>query len=108
MLQVYLLVDEELSDLAESEEIATKTVQIRKSVRVSIELSPHDLRRWWTADSVEGLMVEALLNGVNLAVHPQNTRRQAEIDFEDFNWDFIIAPLRYNAYICRGDCTRTE
>ncbi|CAJ0608806.1 unnamed protein product [Cylicocyclus nassatus] len=158
--EVYLSVDEELSDLAEvrisvrerrmhgqSDEIATKTVKIRKYVRVSIQISPEDLRRWWTADPVEGLVVEALLNDVNLAVHPQNTRRPAEsmvlilqlhdpalkrsrraaspvctesmkengcclydlvIDFAEFGWDFIIAPLRYNAYICRGDCTSTE
>ncbi|CAB3402229.1 unnamed protein product [Caenorhabditis bovis] len=26
------------------------------------------------------------------------------IDFEKIGWDWIIAPTKYNAYMCRGDC----
>ncbi|CAD5216555.1 unnamed protein product [Bursaphelenchus okinawaensis] len=26
------------------------------------------------------------------------------IDFEKVGWEFVIAPKRYNAYICNGDC----
>lgn len=26
------------------------------------------------------------------------------VDFEEFGWDFIIAPKRYEAYYCSGDC----
>uniref|UniRef100_A0A1I7WNS5 TGF_BETA_2 domain-containing protein n=1 Tax=Heterorhabditis bacteriophora TaxID=37862 RepID=A0A1I7WNS5_HETBA len=26
------------------------------------------------------------------------------VDFKSFGWEFIVAPLRYNAYICKGDC----
>ncbi|KAI6226490.1 DAF-7 protein [Aphelenchoides fujianensis] len=26
------------------------------------------------------------------------------IDFEKVGWDFVLAPKRYNAYICNGDC----
>lgn len=27
-----------------------------------------------------------------------------EIDFEKAGWDFVIAPKRYNAYMCNGEC----
>jgi hypothetical protein len=27
-----------------------------------------------------------------------------EIDFEQAGWDFVIAPKRYNAYMCNGEC----
>ena len=27
------------------------------------------------------------------------------IDFEKVGWEFVIAPKRYNAYICSGECT---
>lgn len=26
------------------------------------------------------------------------------VDFEEFGWDFIIAPKRYEAHYCSGDC----
>lgn len=26
------------------------------------------------------------------------------VDFEEFGWDFIIAPKKYEAYYCSGDC----
>jgi hypothetical protein len=29
------------------------------------------------------------------------------IDFEKAGWEFVIAPKRYNAYICNGDCSAT-
>lgn len=28
------------------------------------------------------------------------------IDFDEFDYDFVIAPRRYNAYVCYGQCTR--
>ncbi|GMT19941.1 hypothetical protein PFISCL1PPCAC_11238, partial [Pristionchus fissidentatus] len=27
------------------------------------------------------------------------------VDFDQIGWKFIIAPLKYNAYMCSGDCT---
>lgn len=30
------------------------------------------------------------------------------IDFEEANWGFIIAPKRYNAYICNGECSGAQ
>lgn len=27
------------------------------------------------------------------------------IDFEKVGWEFVIAPKRYNAYICSGECS---
>lgn len=30
------------------------------------------------------------------------------IDFEKVGWDFVIAPKRYNAYICNGECTQSQ
>uniref|UniRef100_A0A915DPV3 TGF-beta family profile domain-containing protein n=1 Tax=Ditylenchus dipsaci TaxID=166011 RepID=A0A915DPV3_9BILA len=30
------------------------------------------------------------------------------IDFEKVGWEFVIAPKRYNAYICNGECTSTQ
>jgi hypothetical protein len=29
------------------------------------------------------------------------------IDFEKVGWDFVIAPKRYNAYVCMGNCQTT-
>ncbi|CAI5443968.1 unnamed protein product [Caenorhabditis angaria] len=31
-----------------------------------------------------------------------------EIDFEKIGWDWIVAPDRYNAYVCRGTCDYGE
>ncbi|ELU12146.1 hypothetical protein CAPTEDRAFT_39276, partial [Capitella teleta] len=31
-------------------------------------------------------------------------RYPLEIDFNRFKWDFIIAPKRYSAYYCAGEC----
>lgn len=31
-------------------------------------------------------------------------RYQLEVDFESFGWDWVIAPKRYQAYYCSGDC----
>ncbi|VDM74668.1 unnamed protein product [Strongylus vulgaris] len=59
-------------------EIAAKTVQLKKSRRISIELRPENLHRWWNENAVEGVTVEAILNGENIAVHPQNMRRSTE------------------------------
>ncbi|KAI6177416.1 DAF-7 protein [Aphelenchoides bicaudatus] len=30
------------------------------------------------------------------------------IDFEKVGWDFVIAPKRYNAYICLGNCLTSK
>lgn len=30
------------------------------------------------------------------------------IDFEKVGWDFVIAPKRYNAFLCNGICTYKE
>ncbi|KAF8359780.1 daf-7, partial [Pristionchus pacificus] len=30
------------------------------------------------------------------------------VDFEQIGWKFIIAPLKYNAYMCSGDCASTK
>lgn len=30
------------------------------------------------------------------------------IDFEKVGWDFVIAPRRYNGYICNGACSATQ
>ncbi|PIO60096.1 transforming growth factor beta like domain protein, partial [Teladorsagia circumcincta] len=27
------------------------------------------------------------------------------VDFQQIGWKFIIAPHKYNAYMCRGDCS---
>ena len=27
------------------------------------------------------------------------------IDFEKVGWEFVIAPKRYNAFICSGECS---
>lgn len=27
------------------------------------------------------------------------------IDFDEFDWDFVIMPRRYHAYYCAGECT---
>lgn len=32
-------------------------------------------------------------------------RRKLIVDFEAFKWDFIIAPKKYDAYYCVGECT---
>ena len=34
-------------------------------------------------------------------------RYKLEVDFEQFAWDWIIAPKRYQAYFCSGDCDFT-
>lgn len=30
------------------------------------------------------------------------------IDFEKVGWEFVVAPKRYNAYICSGICTPSQ
>lgn len=30
------------------------------------------------------------------------------IDFEKVGWEFVIAPKRYNAYICNGACSAAQ
>ena len=30
------------------------------------------------------------------------------IDFEKVGWEFVIAPKRYNAYICNGECSAMQ
>lgn len=31
-------------------------------------------------------------------------RYPVTVNFDDFKWDFIIAPRRYEAYFCLGEC----
>lgn len=31
-------------------------------------------------------------------------RRPLVVNFDDFGWDFIVAPRQYNAYYCSGEC----
>ncbi|KAK6766252.1 hypothetical protein RB195_025884 [Necator americanus] len=90
------------------DEPAVKAVHIHKPMRISIQLKPDDLQRWWTEDSVMGLFVEAFVDGYNIAIHPQTISDPSEVDFVEFGWDFILAPQRYNAHICRGECTKKE
>ncbi|KAL6723084.1 hypothetical protein Aduo_018127 [Ancylostoma duodenale] len=144
---VHISVKERLQDGLLGDEVASKTVHILKSTRVSVHLRPSDLRRWWSEEPIEGLYVEAFVDGQNVAIHPQTTdqptenmllslqlhsslptrsRRQVTpvctetmkepgcclydlyVDFAEFGWDFILAPQRYNAYICHGDCMKKE
>ncbi|EPB79169.1 transforming growth factor beta like domain protein [Ancylostoma ceylanicum] len=150
--KVLISVKERLQDGLLGDEVASKTVHILKSTRVSVHLRPSDLRRWWAEEPIEGLFVEAIVDGQNVAVHPQTTDQPTEkksklnisveryakeqtvtaklagdskrlkwdanpssyvngdipVDFVEFGWDFILAPQRYNAYICRGDCMKKE
>lgn len=39
------------------------------------------------------------------STHPVCCRHPMEIDFEKIGFDFIIAPKRYNAFMCAGDCS---
>jgi len=32
-------------------------------------------------------------------------RYPLEVDFIEFGWDFVIAPLKYPAYYCAGECS---
>lgn len=32
-------------------------------------------------------------------------RYKLDVDFENFGWDWIIAPKRYQAYFCSGECS---
>uniref|UniRef100_A0A1I7WYX4 REJ domain-containing protein n=1 Tax=Heterorhabditis bacteriophora TaxID=37862 RepID=A0A1I7WYX4_HETBA len=72
--------------------VATKKTSIMKSGKVSITLQPFDVERylhfslkfhsnvnfglplWWNSQPVLGLYVEAILNGENIVVHPQQDR----------------------------------
>ena len=38
------------------------------------------------------------------SAEPRCCRYQLEVDFEAFGWDWIIAPKRYQAYYCSGEC----
>lgn len=35
---------------------------------------------------------------------PQCCRYPLTVNFEEFGWDFIIAPKRYEAHYCSGEC----
>ncbi|EPB67460.1 transforming growth factor beta like domain protein [Ancylostoma ceylanicum] len=146
--------------------VATKTVTVQRSAKVVVPLKSSDVERWWRSDPILGLYVVAMLNGQNIAVHPQEDRHarhrfiiakfrapkklcanmktrtgftmfmsitldteamsrrkrspavcQPEdkepgcclydltVDFQQMGWKFIIAPHKYNAYMCRGDCS---
>ncbi|KHJ96020.1 transforming growth factor beta like domain protein [Oesophagostomum dentatum] len=162
-LHVYLYVDEPLSEpepvevvvrerrlngeltkcLQVGDAVAKKTFAIQKSGKVVVPLKSFDVERWWRSEPILGLYVVAMLNGQNIAVHPQEDRHARHtmfmsvtldsdsmsrrkrspsvcmpedqepgcclydltVDFQQMGWKFIIAPHKYNAYMCRGDCT---
>nr|AAY79430.1 TGF-beta signaling molecule precursor [Ancylostoma caninum] len=123
--------------------VATKTVTLQRSTKVVVPLKSSDVERWWRSDPILGLYVVAMLNGQNIAVHPQEDRHARHtmfmsitldteamsrrkrspavcmpedkepgcclydltVDFQQMGWKFIIAPHKYNAYMCRGDCS---
>ncbi|ETN79379.1 transforming growth factor beta like domain protein, partial [Necator americanus] len=123
--------------------VASKTVEIQKSTKVAVPLKSTDVERWWRSNPILGLYVVAMLNGQNIAIHPQQDRHSQHtmvmsvtlnseafsrrkrspavcmpedqepgcclydltVDFQQMGWKFIIAPHKYNAYMCRGDCT---
>lgn len=123
--------------------VATKDVEIQQSSKVAVPLNSLDVERWWRSEPILGLYVVAMLNGENIAVHPQQDRHARHnmflsvtllseaksrrrrspavclpedqepgcclydliVDFQEIGWKFIIAPHKYNAYMCRGDCT---
>lgn len=45
-----------------------------------------------------GLNCDAKMN------EPLCCRYPLTVDFEEFGWDFIIAPKKYEAHYCAGDC----
>ncbi|RCN53565.1 hypothetical protein ANCCAN_00058 [Ancylostoma caninum] len=75
---VHISVKERLQDGLLGDEVASKTVYILKSTRVSVHLRPSDLRRWWSEEPIEGLYVEAFVDGQNVAIHPQTTDQPNE------------------------------
>ncbi|VDL69361.1 unnamed protein product [Nippostrongylus brasiliensis] len=123
--------------------VATKDVEVQRSGKVVVPLNSNDVERWWRSEPILGLYVVAMLNGENIAVHPQQDRRARHtmfmsvtlmsdsktrrkrspsvclpedqepgcclydliVDFQQMGWKFIIAPHKYNAYMCRGDCS---
>ncbi|KAL1464048.1 hypothetical protein WDU94_003732 [Cyamophila willieti] len=31
-------------------------------------------------------------------------RRSLVVNFDDFGWDWVVAPRQYDAYMCNGEC----
>lgn len=46
----------------------------------------------------------AALNCDETSNQPLCCRYPMQVDFEKFEFDFIIAPKSYNAFMCSGDC----
>ncbi|CAI2349791.1 unnamed protein product [Caenorhabditis sp. 36 PRJEB53466] len=122
--------------------IISDTQSISGSERISVSIPIDAVQRWYTSSPIKGLFVSAMVNGHNVAIHPQQTEDDFEnmilqvttvkgerrsrrlatpictkekpsdgcclydlmIDFEKIGWEWIIAPPRYNAYLCRGNC----
>ncbi|KHJ95863.1 transforming growth factor beta like domain protein [Oesophagostomum dentatum] len=144
---IRIRVRETLPDGELGDEVAAETAIIQESGWVPIQLDPDHLRRWWNEEPITGLVVEALLDGRNVAVHPQNMDQPSEnmflslllrpiaptrfrrqvtpvctesmnetgcclydlyVDFVEFGWNFILAPQKFNARICRGECKKKE
>ncbi|XGW17213.1 hypothetical protein V3C99_002097 [Haemonchus contortus] len=140
---VKVMVRERLLNGDVGDVIATNPVEVQRSGKVVLPLKSSDVERWWRSEPILGLYVEAMLNGENIAVHPQQDRHARHamfmsvtlaseaksrgkrspsvcmpedkepgcclydliVDFQQIGWKFIIAPHKYNAYMCRGDCT---
>ncbi|RCN34447.1 hypothetical protein ANCCAN_19717 [Ancylostoma caninum] len=59
--------------------VATKTVTLQRSTKVVVPLKSSDVERWWRSDPILGLYVVAMLNGQNIAVHPQEDRHARHV-----------------------------
>uniref|UniRef100_A0A1I7UJS0 TGF_BETA_2 domain-containing protein n=1 Tax=Caenorhabditis tropicalis TaxID=1561998 RepID=A0A1I7UJS0_9PELO len=127
--------------------VVTGVFSIKGSQRVRVELPVKTVKNWFSSKSTISLFVSAIINGRNVAIHPQQTSSEGEvmilqlstkhsgvvtvsrsrrstatpvctkenpsagcclydlvIEFDKIGWDWIIAPPKYNAYVCRGDC----
>ncbi|VDK45064.1 unnamed protein product [Cylicostephanus goldi] len=94
-LHVYLYVDQPLAEPEPVEVIvrerrlngevgdivATKTVVIEKSDKIVVPLKSFDVERWWRTDPILGLYVVAMLDGQNIAVHPQEDRHARHVSY---------------------------
>lgn len=144
MLQdVQVQVYEKNEDGSMGEMVTSGIFATKGSERISIQLPIDTVKSWFTISPIQGIFVKAMLDGRNVALHPQQTtadvdnmrlqlstrpkgsrKRRShakpvcnaeaqskgcclydlEIEFEKIGWDWIVAPPRYNAYMCRGDC----
>ncbi|CAI4232278.1 unnamed protein product [Auanema sp. JU1783] len=130
-------------DNIKKKELAKKKVKVSTPTYFIVDLASEDIERIKSRGS-PGIFVQALVDGKNIAIHPQDGKQERNmmldlsvrgndivknrlrrstdlcgygnnngsccredlmINFKDMGWEFVVAPVQFNAYKCTGGCS---